>query len=84
MNDYLIDLVFNLEKNEEVILSLLKNQRIINEAKEIINYLKIKENINPNNIYENMTLEKYISLTDVDEEIKIYTDDIKNDKIKYN
>ena len=84
LNDYLIDLVFNLEKNEEVILSLLKNQRIINEAKEIINYLKIKENINPNNIYENMTLEKYISLTDVDEEIKIFTDDIKNDKIKHN
>ena len=31
-----------------------------------------------------MTLEKYISLTDVDEEIKIFTDDIKNDKIKHN
>ena len=83
-NDFISDLVFNLEKNELKILSLIKNKKIFKEVKGIINYLKIKEKIKIKNKFDNMTLEKLISLTDIDEEIKIYTEKIKMNKIIYN
>ena len=76
-SELLSDFLFNLEKNRKKIGVIFKNEKIIDEANEVIKSMRLKRNIN-NNKMKNYSPDNYISLSDVDEKIKINTQKIKN------
>jgi hypothetical protein len=69
--------LFNLEKNRKKIGDIFNNEKIIDEAYDVIKSMRLKRNINNKKI-KNYSPEKYLSLSDIDEEIKINSEKIKN------
>jgi CRP-like cAMP-binding protein len=76
-SELLSDFLFNLEKNRKKIGDIFNNEKIIDEAYDVIKSMRLKRNINNKKI-KNYSPEKYLSLSDIDEEIKINSEKIKN------
>ena len=76
-SELLSDFLFNLEKNKKKIGDIFNNEKIIDEAYDVIKFMRLKRNINNKKI-KNYQPEKYLSLSDIDEVIKIHSEKIKN------
>lgn len=75
--DFLSTFLFNLGKKKIKIESFFQNEKIINETKAVINYLRLKGNIN-NKLVKNISLETFTSFSEIDKKTKIITEKIKN------
>ena len=76
----LVDFLLNLGIKKIKLNNILKNEFLIKEAKNVIKYLKSKENnnLNNNNSIKNISPEKYISLSEIDDNIINSQEQIKN------
>ena len=79
-HEILSDFIFNLEKKSLKKGIILKNKNMINAAKDVIKSLKLNEETNDNQTKE-ITPEKYISLSEIDNEIVKNTQKIKSNDI---
>lgn len=76
-NESLSDFIFNSQKKKLKKGIILKNKNISNAAKDVIKHLKLNEEINDKQM-KNITPEKYISLSEIDNEIVKNTKKIKS------
>ena len=79
--ELLSDFILNLEKKKIKKGNILKNKNMINAAKDVIKYLKLNENINDKQ-KENISPEKYISLSEIDNDIVENSEKIKSNDIE--
>ena len=72
----LVDFMLNLGNKKIKLDIILKNENLIKEAIKVIKYLRSKEN--NNNGIENISIKKYISLSEVDDNIINNQEEINN------